>query len=261
MRCLFPAAVESAAESLSTDQLWHHYPWADLPDRAWVRANMVTSIDGRLTGRGGHSREVSSPADRRVFAILRAGCDAVLVGASTALLESYQPITIPDRLAHLRLAEGRTKAPQLVVASRTCRLDPSSRLFAGGSTVVLTCGTADTTARHRLTAVAQVWECGEETVDLARGLALLSAAGRSRVLCEGGPRLLSSMLEHDLVDELCLTTTPLVVGPPSVGPPTATARLLTGPEWTRPSQPMRLALLLEEDGTLLCRWQVAGGDV
>ncbi len=221
---------------------------------------MVTSIDGRLAGRAGRSREVSSSADRRVFTIMRAGCDAVLVGASTALLESYRPITIPNGLAELRLADGRTEAPQLVVASRTCRLDPSARLFARGDTVVLTCGAADAAAKRRLAVVAQVWDCGDEDVDLAHGLELLVAAGRRRVLCEGGPRLLSSMFEQDLVDELCLTTTPLVVGPLDAEPATPAASLLTGPRWERPPQPMRLATLLEEDGTLLCRWQVGHGD-
>ncbi len=52
-----------------------------------------------------------------------------------------------------------------------------------------------------------------DALDLAAGLAALAGRGLTRVLAEGGPSLLADLLAADLVDELCVTTTPTLVGP------------------------------------------------
>ena len=59
------------------------------PSRPWVRVNMVTTVDGQVVGETGLSRAISSPADKRVFGVLRALADAVVVGAGTARAERY----------------------------------------------------------------------------------------------------------------------------------------------------------------------------
>jgi riboflavin biosynthesis pyrimidine reductase len=70
--------------------------------------------------------------------------------------------------------------------------------------------------------------------------------GWTRILCEGGPTLLGDLLAGGVVDELCTTTVPLLVGGP--GP-----RIVHGPAV---DVPLRLHRLLEVDGTLLARWLV-----
>ena len=86
---------------------------------------------------------------------------------------------------------------------------------------------------------------GEAGVDLRLALDALAGRGLRRVLCEGGPRLLGEMVADGLLDDLCLTFSPLLRGgdaPRALnGAPTAPRR-------------MRLAHVLEEDGTLLTRW-------
>ncbi len=77
-------------------------------------------------------------------------------------------------------------------------------------------------------------------------MAELARRGLAQVLCEGGPHLFGSLLAADLVDELCLTVSPLLIGP---GP----GRIVAGPGRSEPL-PMRLAHLLEADGTLLTRY-------
>lgn len=78
----------------------------------------------------------------------------------------------------------------------------------------------------------------------------LHAEGRQRILCEGGPVLLSGLLEAGLVDELCLTTTPMLVG--GLG-----KRITDGPLL---DVPLELSSLVEQDGTLLARWLVSRRD-
>ena len=48
--------------------------------------------------------------------------------------------------------------------------------------------------------------------DSATALQLLAERGLFRVLSEGGPLLLSQLIEDDLLDELCLTVAPILVG-------------------------------------------------
>jgi len=49
-------------------------------------------------------------------------------------------------------------------------------------------------------------------VDLTAATALLSERGLTRVLCEGGPRLHVELLAADLVDEVSLSLSPIMVG-------------------------------------------------
>jgi riboflavin biosynthesis pyrimidine reductase len=74
----------------------------------------------------------------------------------------------------------------------------------------------------------------------------LRAEGLGRILSEGGPTLLSGLLRAGVVDELCCTITPSIVGG-------AGKRIVDGP---LVDVPLRLASLVEEDGTLLARWLV-----
>ncbi len=65
------------------------------------------------------------------------------------------------------------------------------------------------------------------------------------MLCEGGPSLFAGLTALDLVDELCLTVSPVLVAGDG-------QRISTGGE---PAEvPLRLAHAVDVDGTLLTRW-------
>lgn len=72
--------------------------------------------------------------------------------------------------------------------------------------------------------------------------------GLDHVICEGGPMLLAGLLRAGVVDELCATIAPLVVGGSG-------KRMVDGP-LVDGGVPMSLASLVEADGTLLARWVV-----
>jgi riboflavin biosynthesis pyrimidine reductase len=97
--------------------------------------------------------------------------------------------------------------------------------------------------------VADVLVAGEANVDLRLVLRELSSHGLTRVLCEGGPRLFAEIVAGGLLDDLCLTLTPVLRGGGALRP-------LDGPSVS--DSAMRLAHVLEEDGTLLTRW-LSGG--
>jgi riboflavin biosynthesis pyrimidine reductase len=66
-----------------------------------LRANFVTTIDGHIQGPDGLSGTISSAEDRRVFHMLRAGADAILVGAGTARIENYKPVGVKAEWARV----------------------------------------------------------------------------------------------------------------------------------------------------------------
>jgi riboflavin-specific deaminase-like protein len=222
----------------------------------WLRANMVASVDGAVVGPDHRAGTLGTPADRRVFGLLRALSDAVVVGAGTVRVEGYGPARVRPALAALRAERGQRPVPAIVVVSRSLDLDLTSPLFTAAAerTVVVTGEASDPERRSDVGRVAHVVVAGETDVDLTAAVAALVERGLCRLLCEGGPTLLEQVVAAGLLDELCLTLAPLIVGG-------AAGRILHGPG---PGPlggglvPLQLAQVLEEDGTLLTRWMRAG---
>ncbi|HEY9388794.1 MAG TPA: pyrimidine reductase family protein [Mycobacteriales bacterium] len=212
-----------------------------------LRMNFVSSADGAVTEQG-RSRGLSTPGDHRLFAALRDLADVVLVGAGTARIEGYGPDRPGQTRRDLRRRAGRSEAPAIAVVSSRLDLDPDSELFTApdARTVVLTHGRAPADRRAELERVVEVVTVGAEAVDPAEALGALADRGLRRVLCEGGPLLFGALLAAGVVNELCLTLSPLLAGPGS-------GRIVAGPELTAPV-PLTLSGLLEEEGALFCRY-------
>ncbi|SLF19732.1 diaminohydroxyphosphoribosylaminopyrimidine deaminase [Mycobacteroides abscessus subsp. massiliense] len=110
-------------------------------------------------------------------------------------------------------------------------MDPSTPLF-NESEVAPIVVTSASGAPHVASRVpgAQILVSGDgDTVDLPAALATLHARGLSRVLCEGGPALLGTLLSAHLVDELCLTIAPTTIG--GAGLRITSRPLSTSPRW------------------------------
>lgn len=184
-------------------------------DRPWVLANFVAGIDGSiaLEGRVG---SLTSVADQVVFRLLRELADVVMVGAGTVRAEGYGPVLLDDAAQERRAARGQPPVPPIAVVTRSLRLDLTGRLFTQGSSrpLVITVERTDPPARRAVEEVADVIVAGETTVDPARALEALAQRGMQVVTCEGGPSLITLLLGADMLDELCLTVTPLVGGDP-----------------------------------------------
>lgn len=217
-----------------------------LPPGRHLRVNFIASLDGAITVQG-RSEGLGSPADKRVFDLLRALTDVVLVGHGTASCEGYGPVTPTTRVGRLRAELGRPVTAPIAVVSRRASLAPGDRL-AVPSTLLITCESADRDRRAALEAAGvQVLVCGADDVDLPTALDRLAELGHEHVLCEGGPQLFASALTAGVVDELALSIAPALVG--------GETRLL--PAALEPLLRLDLRQLLEEDGMLFARYAVA----
>jgi riboflavin biosynthesis pyrimidine reductase len=198
-----------AAQNLSDDELVSALR-AGAGDGAGLRVNFVESIDGAATV-DGRSGGMSDAADKRRFELLRRVSDAVIVGAGTVRIEGYGPLRVTDASARWRAAQGMSEHPVFVIVSRSLGLDPGSRVFTEARVrpiIVTTASDEGAAARARFNGVADLIAVGDEAVDLEAALDALRARGLDRLLCEGGPSLFGSLLEADLVDELCITIAP-----------------------------------------------------
>lgn len=169
--------------------------------------NMIASVDGRIAV-GGRSAPLGGPADRALFHSLRARVDAVLVGAGTLRSERYGPLIRDERTRSRRVQQGLSPQPLALIVSRHLELDPAIPLLADPETraVVLT-----TSAGDLPPCAAQVDYV--RTATLAAGLDAVRARwGVRLVLCEGGPTLNGTLAAEDLIDELFLAVSPLLVG-------------------------------------------------
>lgn len=219
------------------------------PRLPWVRANMIASIDGAMTGADGRSGSINGPADGRVFRTLRAWADVVLVGAGTVRAEGYRAPRLPEPVRARRRAAGRPADPSLAVVTRSGDLPPA---LLADAPWVFTTPSAPHLDRLRGALPADRLQVGTtDYVDVAHAVAVLHEAGHPRVLTEGGPHLLGTLLAAEVVDELCLTWSPAVVGGPA-------GRIVDGAPWL--GQGARLTLLLHADGVLLGRWALGGRD-
>jgi len=225
MRRIFPTegTVDPAAA--------YAYP----ADRPWLRANMVSTVDGAAAGADGLSGSVSGEADRQVFRTLRSLADVVLVGAGTARSEGYRPAALP-----------------IAIVSGRLDLDLTTPLFTAAEhrTIVLTCATAPAGQRAAAAELADLVICGEERVDVGLAIAALHERGFRCLLTEGGPTLLRALVAAALLDEICLTVSPYLAGG-------GAGRILSGQPLDHPLE-TRLGHLLEDGGWLFARYEVVG---
>ncbi|MEU6083948.1 pyrimidine reductase family protein [Streptomyces sp. NPDC047108] len=260
MRRLFPPGTAAdAAPEPSADREWDLDELADAyaypgttgaSGRPWLRANMVSSLDG-AAHHDGRSQPLSSDADMRIFGVLRALADVVVVGAETVRQEGYRPARARKAFAERRAALGQAPAPVIAVVTASLALDFSSPLFTEPlvPTIVLT-GAAHHAARadEARAAGADVIVAGDgEGIDAARAVRALAERGHTRLLTEGGPRLLGQFACSGVLDELCLTVAPVV----TVG---AAPRIMDGHAIADPER-FGLASVLEESGFLFTRYR------
>jgi riboflavin biosynthesis pyrimidine reductase len=218
--------------------------------RVWLRANFIASLDGGATF-GGTTGRLGGPGDRAVFTLLRELADVILVGAGTVRAEDYSGARLSIAQRQGRQDRGQCEVPQLAIVTKSGRLDRDMPVFTRTEVPPLVC-TCAAVADHTLRALgglADVVACSDddpERVNEAAVLAALADRGLYRVLTEGGPMLFSSFVERNMLDELCLTIAPSLVGG-------LASRIATGPGQVLTA--MRCAhILTDDDGYLYTRY-------
>jgi riboflavin-specific deaminase-like protein len=206
-----------------------------VPPRPYVLLSCATSADGYLDDASPERLILSGPADLDRVDEVRAGCDAILVGAQTVRKDNPRLLIRDPRRSARRAARGLPPHPARVTLTATGDLDPGARFFAPGALRLVYCARAALpAARAGLGDLAVLIDAGDPAF-LDFMLKDLAERGVARLLVEGGEHILGEFLAAGLADELNLAVAPFFVadpGAPRLGLPRP------GPD---PASPMTLA--------------------
>ncbi|RZU76617.1 5-amino-6-(5-phosphoribosylamino)uracil reductase [Micromonospora kangleipakensis] len=181
--------------------------------RPYVLLSCAMSIDGYIDDASAERLLLSNADDLDRIDAVRAGCDAIMVGANTVRLDDPRLLVRSDRRRAERVARGLPPSPVKVTVTASGDLDPTARFFAmGEATKLVYCpsGALEKT-RERLGGVATVVDAGEPAGPGAV-LADLAARGVRRLMVEGGGAVHAQFLSAGLADELHLVVAPFFVG-------------------------------------------------
>ncbi len=184
-----------------------------MADRPYTLLSCGMSLDGYLDSATQQRLLLSNAADFDRVDQVRAGYDAIMVGAATVRNDNPRLLVRSARRRDARRARGLPATPMKVTVSRCGLLDPCANFFALGDTEKLVyCPTGVVgEARSRLGPVATVVDAGP-SVDMSSVSEDLAGRGISRLMVEGGGSLHTQFLTADLADELQLVVAPFFVG-------------------------------------------------
>jgi riboflavin biosynthesis pyrimidine reductase len=201
------------------------------PDRPYVFANFVTSLDGVVSleapgHAGGGDISGDNKHDHMVMGILRAVADAIIVGAGT-LRKSPRHVWTAEHIyppfstfyQQLRQNMGRTTPPLNVIVTREGNINLNQPLFQSGKVPVLLITTMQGEQRLRQQTIPPSTEFAtleQNEEGLLSAQSILDVVQRihpgNLILSEGGPQLLAGFFTDRCVDELFLTLAPQVAG-------------------------------------------------
>jgi diaminohydroxyphosphoribosylaminopyrimidine deaminase / 5-amino-6-(5-phosphoribosylamino)uracil reductase len=184
--------------------------------RPHVILKLAVSSDDKIGAAGRKPIAISGEAAKARVHLLRAQCDAILVGIGT--------VQADDPLLTCRLPGMEARSPVRVVLDRALRISGTSRLVHSARAVplwVMTSNLSEAPAAMKLGAAgAQVIRVPTTSappgLDLAGVLDALAQKGITRLLVEGGARVASSFVAAGLVDEVWLLRGADAVGPDGV---------------------------------------------
>lgn len=200
--------VGTCADEAARDHAGHFRRVRD--GRPHVILKLAVSPDDKIGAAGGKPVAITGEATRARVHLLRAQCDAVMIGIGTARAD--------DPLLTCRLPGMAKRSPVRIVLDRALRLPGDGQLVHSAREVplwVMTSDTAEAPAAAKLGAAGvQVLrvKTSEHGLDLADALRMLSDKGITRLMVEGGAQVAASFVEAGLVDEVWLLRGPNEIG-------------------------------------------------
>lgn len=184
-----------------------------MTERPYVLLSCAASVDGYIDDNTNDRLLLSNDEDFDRVDEVRAGCDAILVGANTIRRDNPRLLVRTEERRKARIARGVPESPIKVTFTARGDLDPDAKFFATGDVekIVYCSSAAVDKCRARLGDVATIVDAGDP-VDLNTMLADLAGRGVQRLMVEGGGTVHTQFLTAGLADELQLVIAPFFVG-------------------------------------------------
>ena len=180
--------------------------------RPHIMLKLAVSGDGKIAAKPGVPTKITGATANARVHLLRASCDAILVGVST--------VHADDPQLTCRLAGLEDRSPVRLVSDSKLSIPLDCQLVATARQTplwVLTCTDADP---HKAEALRQAGVtlvyCARTPVgkvDLPEAMLRLGGRGINTVMAEGGAHMARALLEESLVDEVNLFSAEKSLGP------------------------------------------------
>lgn len=212
------------------DALREHYRQTWAPAEHGATAMMISSVDGSSELEG-FSGGLSSPVDQKLMDVLRSVADVVVVGAGTLRAEGYDGLRVTRESVRWRRVHGLTDHPALAVVSGSLNLTADAQFLADAPVRPLVFTTdaghrMDELRKRRMAALGEVAEVvvvnpqrhAQQVTGASTGVdpvgvhEELADRGHVRVLCEGGPQLLSAWFRAGCVAQFQVSIAPVIAG-------------------------------------------------
>lgn len=184
-----------------------------MTERPYVLLSVAASIDGYIDDNTNERLLLSNDEDFDRVDEVRAGVDAILVGANTIRRDNPRLLVRSDERRKRRVDAGQTESPIKVTLSAGGDFDPASKFFSTGEVdkIVYVPTSAVAKAGASVGTVSDVVDAGE-AVDLGFVLGDLAQRGVKRLMVEGGGTIHTQFLAAGLADEIHLVVAPFFVG-------------------------------------------------
>jgi riboflavin-specific deaminase-like protein len=189
--------------------------YRNLQTRPRVSIHFAVTVDGKVSTVRRTPAQFTSPVDKRRLLEVRSENDAVMVAKGT-LEKDRMSLGLPDEtLRNARVQQGRSVEPLRVIISGSGEISLDLPVFRnpGAPIILYTTKKMVSSARAALAPQVTIYDAGEGEVDLHFVLNHLFSQYHVRTLvCEGGPTLVKSLAQADLVDRIILTVAAKLFG-------------------------------------------------
>ena len=193
-----------------------------MAERPYVLLSVAMSVDGCIDDATDARLILSNDADLDRVDEVRAGSDAILVGAGTIRRDNPALLVRSSARRSARVARGLPASPARVTVTASGDLDPAARFFTAGegARLIYVPDAEQDRIQGQLAQTADA-AAGIEVIGAGDPLSIravladLADRGVRRLMVEGGGTVLAQFLAEGLADELDLVVAPVFVGDPA----------------------------------------------
>ena len=203
--------------TLSVDDLVGRDEWDSVirtRRRPFVVYKFAATLDGRIAAEDGTSQWITSAESRAEVHLLRAGCDATVVGSGTQRADNPNLAVRAnsDPRLDLSIVDNPDRQPLRVVLDSDARTPRDAEVCDDAApTLIVVAEDADASHLDGAVEVLRVRRA-DRGLDLHAVLAGLLARGVRAIFLEGGPTLAGSFIAQGLVDRVVNYVAPALLG-------------------------------------------------
>jgi diaminohydroxyphosphoribosylaminopyrimidine deaminase/5-amino-6-(5-phosphoribosylamino)uracil reductase len=190
------------------NEVYNKYIQQKIP---FVTAKVATSLDGKMATRNHDSRWITSPQTRKYIHLIRGENMAIMVGINTLLHD--------DPRLTVRHPVWKNKPIARVVIDSRLRFPIDAQVFrtkAKGKILIFTHQPGNSRKAEELkkkgAEIISFRKSRSGRLELRRVLLWLGQNDISSVLVEGGPLLITSLIEKQLIDKIFVTLSNKLIG-------------------------------------------------